>query len=88
MLLMLLPALPDPGSLSVAASWKRQGRFPCNFPVAFQDFEDDRFTAPRSATLFSANGACAKIRFFDIAYNCSEFSFEMCERLKYLLFLA
>ena len=44
-------ALPDPGSLSVAASSRRQGRFPCNLPVAFQDSEDDRFTA-RSATLF------------------------------------
>ena len=44
-------SVPDPGSLSVAASWRRQGRFPCNLPVAFQDSEDDRFTA-RSATLF------------------------------------
>ena len=44
-------SVPDPGSLSAAASWRRQGRFPCNLPVAFQDSEDDRFTA-RSATLF------------------------------------
>jgi len=50
-------ALPDPGSLSVAASWRRQGRFRVTFPW--------RSRIPKTIVLPPAPRPFFHVRFFD-----------------------